>query len=257
MWWARLLNVISGLQGTPTPAVLTYSQTVLADSPIGFWLFNETSGTSLADAGSGAKNMTTSGSPTLNVATGLTGIPKTITFNGSNQYATTGLQSTYNLAPSGNWSVEGWFSTTTTISSPVPCVFAIRGNTLGGGNNDILCAAFVNITTNKLTIAVSDAATTGSVLLTSSTSVNTGAYFYFTVTAVSGGALKLYINGTEEASSTASRYTGANSRAFLAAAQSDGGSGIQNYYNGKCMAPAIYNTTLSTTRITAHRNAGI
>jgi hypothetical protein len=234
---------------------LNYSQTVLADNPLGFWLMNETSGTTLTDQGSGAKNMTTYQSPTLNQNTGLTGIPKTISFNGSNQYASTGLQSTYNLAPSGNWSVEGWFSTTDT-SGP-DAVFAIRGNTLPGGNNDILCAAFTHITANKLTIAVTDSATSGSVLLTSSTSVNSGAYFYFAVTAVSGGALKLYINGTEEASSTASRYTGSNSRAFMAAAQSDGGSGIQNFFNGKCMAPAIYNTTLSTTKITQHYNKGI
>ena len=219
---------------------------------------NETSGTTLADQGSANKTLTTSGSPTLNQNTGLTGIPKTVSFSsGSSQYATTGLQTSYNLAPSGNWTVEGWFSTTTTTSSPVPAVLAIRGNTIAGGNNDILCAAFVNITTNKLTIAVTDLATTGSVLLTSSTSVNTGAYFYFTVTSVLGGALTLYINGTSEASSSASRYVGTNSRAFITAAQSDGAGNYQNFYTGKCMAPAIYNTTLSTTRITEHYNKGI
>lgn len=251
-----MLNVISGLVGSPTAAVLNYSQTVLADSPIGFWLFNETSGTTLTDQGSGLKNMTTFNSPTLNQSTGLAGISKTISFNGGgNQYATTGLQSTYNLAPSGNWTVEGWFSTTQTAGPQA--IFAIRGNTIAGGNNDILCAAFINITTNKLTIAVTDSATTGSVLLTSTTTVNTGSYFYFTVTAVSGGTLSLYINGTLEASSSASRYTGTNSRAFMAAAQSDGGAGIQNFFTGKCMAPAIYNSTLSTTRITAHYNKGI
>jgi hypothetical protein len=248
---------IIGILASAKPAVpLSYSDTVLADSPLGFWLFNETSGSTLTDQGSGAKNMTAYNTPTLNVSTGLTGIPKTIEFGaGASEYASTGLQSTYNLAPSGNWTVEGWFSTTD--SSGPDAVFAIRGNSLVGGNNDILCAAFTNITANKLTIAVTNSATTGSVLLTSSTTVTTGAYFYFTVTAVSGGALKLYINGIEEASSTASRYTGTNSRAFIAAAQSDGGAGIQNFFDGKCMAPAIYSSTLSTTRITEHYDRGI
>lgn len=249
-----MLNFLSAVHSKITPAA-TYSSTVLTDSPIGFWLYDETSGTTLSDQGSGAKNMTTVNSPTLNVSTGLTGLPKTITFSQpSAQYAKTGQQTTYNLAPSGNWSAECWFSTTNaTAQAP----FAIRGVNLGGGNGDILAAFFTNITAGKISVYVTNSAGTGYVTLTSTTTVTGGGYFHVAATAVSGGALTLYVNGVSEASTTTARYASSNNRTASGGAQSEGDVNYSNHFSGNVMAPAVYSSTLSSTRVLAHYNAGI
>lgn len=246
--------ITAGLLAPTTSApVLNYQQTVLTDNPISFWMMDETSGSTATDLGSAGQNSTYITSPTLNVSTGLTGLPKGVTFNGTDQLMSTGFVSSYNLAANGSWSAEGWFRTTAT---GVGTVLAIRGADTGT-DGDIICALFTNIASGKLSAFVTQSGGGGYVSINSTTTINTGAYFYAAVTATSGGALKLYINGTEEASTTAARSSVSVNRKFSVAAQSASTPPYQTYLAETAMAPAFYSTVLSPTRITAHYNKGI
>jgi hypothetical protein len=72
------------------------------------------------------------------------------------------------------------------------------------------------------------------------------------ITATSGGAMTLYIDGTSVASTSTARRTsaGVNHRAYV-------GSQVNQYFfGGNVTGVAIYNTTLSPTRVLAHYNAG-
>lgn len=247
-----MLNSIVPIFSSATAAA-SYQNVVLSDNPLTFWMMNETSGTTATDLGSAAINGTYVDTPTLNVSTSLIGLPKGVTFDGIGEYLKTDNQSAYNLAPNGNWSHECWFKTTTT---GVCSISAVRNHGASEGGT-ILSAFFTNVTTNKVSLYVTDSAGTGYVTLTSSTSINTGSYFHICATAVSGGALKLYINGVEEASTTSSRSSSTQSRDFVVAAQPAQTGVWQNPIAETAMAAALYNTTLSSTRVLAHYNAGI
>jgi hypothetical protein len=245
-----MLNTISGLLGAPLPP-LTYSQTVLADSPRGFWLLDETSGSTATDLTANANNLSYVASPTLNVSTGLSGVTTGVTYNGSTQYANSSKVSTFNMSPDSSWSIEGWFRTT---SSAVGTVFMFREDSsvnagVGGG-------IFTNLTTNKISAFTTDSAL-NNLTLTSSTTVNTGAWFYVCVTAASGGALTLYVNGVSESSTSTTRGNSTVSKIVSTGAQAQTAPTYATFLTGSTAAIAIYNTTLSADRVLAHYNAGI
>ena len=79
-----MLNTISAIYGT---GKISYAATVLADNPLSFWLFNETSGTTATDQGSANLALTYQNSPTLNQSTTLAGITKAVSFDGINDWA--------------------------------------------------------------------------------------------------------------------------------------------------------------------------
>jgi hypothetical protein len=236
-----MLNTISGLLGGPTP--LTYSQTILADNPVGFWLMNEASGSTAADTSGNGNNATYFNSPTLNQAGPSTALNKSVLFNGSNQYGATSTVSTFNMAPSGNWSLEGWFKTS---SSGTNAIAHVGGP--GGSQSDVLCLLYID---GGQVGIVTPQATSGNVNIRSTATFNNNAWHYAAVTSVSGGAVTVYVDGTSVASSTtARRANGVNSATYL-------GNQISLYYfNGNTTATAVYNTTLSSTRVTAHYDAG-
>lgn len=242
----NLAGVISGFTKS------TYSQTILADSPVGFWLTNETSGSTATDSTANANNLSYVASPTLNVSTGLSGVTKAVTYNGSTQYANSAKVATFNMSANANWSVEGWFKTTT---SAFGTVLMFRDN-LSGSNAEMGGGIFINLTANKISAFSTDSALSN-LVITSSTSVNTGAWFYACVTAASGGAMTLYINGASEGSTSTARGSTAGNKYFSTAAQAGLAGAFQSLYTGSTAALAIYNTTLTSTQVLAHYNAGI
>jgi hypothetical protein len=245
-----MLNTIFGSLSAAKGA--SYSSVVLADNPVGFWLTNETSGSTATDSTANANNLTYIASPTLNVSTGLGGVLAGVTYNGTTQYAKSAKVSTFNMSPNGSWSVEGWFKTT---SSTTGTVLMFREDTstsdgVGGG-------IFVNLTTNKVSGFTTEATTYASLILTSSTTVNTGSWFYVCLTAASGGALTLYVNGSSEGSTSTTRGSSTNSKIFSTGAQAQAAGAFVTFLNGSSAAVAIYNTTLSADRVAAHYSAGI
>lgn len=238
-----MLNNISGLLGDKP--VIPYSTTVLQDSPRGFWLMNETSGSTFADtSGVGPNNATIYNSPTLNQAGPSAALSKSVSFNGSTQYARTSVVSTFAIAPSANWSVEGWFKTGATALQSMIYVGNLDANSSGmltqiGVNSDN--KAFATLITNG----------PGFLTITSTATFNDNAWHYLAVTSVSGGVVNLYVDGTSVASTSTARRTTA-----VDACVNIGSQIGQYYFNGNVTGAAVYNTTLSSTRITAHYNAG-
>lgn len=225
-----------------------YPAQILSDSPVGFWMLDETTGTTADDLTANNNNLTYQNSPTLNVSTGLTGITKAITLNGTNQRAVSATDlATFNINPSGNWSVEIWLRfSTTTFSTP----FIIR-NTDSQNTTQIGAININNSVTGRIQAQIAD---TGgnTIVLNSDGGWNDNNWHYVAVTAVSGGAFTLYVDGVSRASSTTARANNTASKGVYV------GSNIgSQYYAGSLAAPAVYNTTLSPTQIIIHQAEGV
>lgn len=230
----------------------SYIDTVNEDSPIGFWMFDETSGTSADDLTANNNNMTIRNTPILGDSTGLTGITKCFDFDGVNEVCDTAYAATFNVAPSSNWSYEMWVKTTATGSYASPGVWK--------GDSDQETAAFyMNVSANgRVGVRFMNSSNSGLVLVeTTSGSFNDGNWHYLAATGASAGNVKLYVDAVEVASSSTGRSSQSTNRQITAAANGTGDTTFANYLDGDIAAVAVYNTTLSSTRITAHYNAGI
>jgi hypothetical protein len=228
-----------------------YSTTVLADNPIGFWLLNETSGSTGDDLTVNNNDLTFYNSPTLNVSTGLGGIPVGITFDGTDDRLDTATVSTFNVASNQNWSVETWIKTNTSAGNVfmtwrdssgtgVGVTVALSLNLFGAGSIGVFTADSSN---NNLTISHTN-------------SYNDNAWHHVVVTAASGGAMRLYIDGVDRANTTTARNATGTDREIVVAANNNGGV-YQSFYAGTQTAVSVYNTALSASRVLAHYNAGV
>ena len=239
-----------GIMASSRLSILNYSQTVLLDNPVSFWLMNETSGTSATDQGSANLALTYTNSPTLNQSTTLAGIPKAVSFDGTNDYAIRANNAAYNITSNGNWSVECWIKPNMTV---LGSIFSIRSDA-----NTSAEATLSNFgcdpSDGKITAYVAGASNT-TISLASTSSLNDNAWHQLVLTATSGGSLIYYVDGVN----TASTSTGRNSVAYdkcVVAAGNYVGSVIQPA-KGLMAAFSIYSTTLSASRVTAHYNAGV
>ena len=88
---------------------MSYSSEVLTDSPLLYWRFEETSGTSAADSSGNGKTGTYVSSPTLG-ATGLISDGVAVGLNGSGQYVYGPASET--TTSTTQFSAEAWFKTT-------------------------------------------------------------------------------------------------------------------------------------------------
>jgi hypothetical protein len=241
-------NLTAGFLGIFTPS---YSQVVLDDNPIGFWLLNETTGTTGDDLTANNNNLTFFNSPTLNVATGLDGIPVGITFDGSNDRLNTSTVSIFNIAASGNWSVEIWLKTN---SSTFSNFFAWRDST-GSGNGVTTSISLNNGTIGMIMLQTVDSSGNG-LNVSHTNNYNDNAWHHVVCTATSGGAARLYVDGVDRANTTTARRTNTSNRAIVVGANDFGGGTYSQFYTGTATAVSVYNTALSAAQVLAHYNAG-
>jgi hypothetical protein len=188
-------------------------------------------------------------SPTLNQAGPSSQIPKAVQLNGTDQYAMTATTSTYAIAPLSAWTIEGWVKATANN----------RVNFEVNRGSGIVPADSLLGNTSIFTNAYGQSITLGGSFLSivSSASFNDNAWHYFALTAVSGGVMTLYVDGTSVGStSTARRATAYNSK-FVMGTGADSVGTFAYFLQGYIAGCAIYNTALSSTKITAHYNAGI
>lgn len=244
-----MLNNLAAINGRPKD---TYSQVVLADNPIGFWLLNETTGTTGDDLTANNNNFTFYNSPTLGVSTGLSGIPTGITFDGTNDRVNSATVSTFNIAASGNWSAEMWFKTS---SSAFSTFFSWRDST-GSSDGVTTTISLNNGTTGMVMIQSVDSAGNG-LNISHTNSYNNNAWHHVVASATSGGALRLYIDGVDRANSTTARRTNTSNREILFGANNGSGGSYIQFYSGTGTAVSVYNTALSAAQVLAHYNAGV
>lgn len=245
-----MLNNIAAVYGGKKLA--SYSDTVLADNPIGFWLLNETSGTTGDDLTANNNDLTFYNSPTLNVATGLTGITKAITFDGTNDRLQTSTVSTFNIAASSNWSIEMWVKTNSaTFGVPI----GWRDST--GSNAGLDGILTINNGTAGLIQLITADSVGNSLVISHAGSYNDNAWHQVVISATSAGAIRLYVDGVDRANSTTLRNTGTSNRFIIIGANDTGGGAYAQFYTGTATAVSVYNTALSAAQVLAHYNAGV
>lgn len=158
-------------------------------------------------------------------------------FNGSTGYLTVPTSG----LPTGNsaWSLEGWFKTTASANQ------MIVG--MGGTTTKTAALLYVN-SSNHLTADLFNAS------IASAATVNNGAQHHAVAT-WDGTTLTLYLDGASVASSAALGPDAIAYGTALVGAQNFGS--IGNWFNGVLDEVAIYGAALSSTRVTAHYNAGV
>jgi hypothetical protein len=244
-------NIVAGI--CSPEGLLVYKDEVLFDSPIGFWLLDEASGTTMTDYSTSAINGTYYNNPSLDQAGNSGGILKSVFFNSaSSMNAYTATSSTFNLAPSSNWSIEVWYKDNNTTNSTIETLVSIRGN--DGLSTDTLG----NIAINNGAAGKIQGFTTSSVpanlILTYDLTPDTN-WHQVVLTAVSSGALKLYVDSVERASTTTARYSTTTNKRAVVGSNWNATVGFQ-YSTANIAAVSVYNTTLSQSQINNHYNAG-
>ena len=244
-----MLNNTAAIFGGKSP--LSYSATVLADSPIGFWLLNETSGSTGDDLTANNNDLTFVNSPTLNVSTGLAGIPVGITFDGTNDYLNTATVATFNVASSSSWSMETWIKTNSASGG----VFATWRDQTGSGGG-VTTALSINLFGAGSIGAFTLDSGGNNLILSHANSYDDNAWHHVVLSAASGGAMRLYIDTVDQANTTTARFTGTSNRRIIVGANDNTGTPA-NYYTGTSTAVSVYNTALSAAQVLAHYNAGV
>lgn len=231
---------------------ISYRAVIAADSPIGFWLLNEPSGTTAADLVA-ARDATYNGSPTLQAAGPSSRLPYGATFNGSTQNASTATHSAFNVACNGTWSIEAWVKFTGAGTS-IQTFAAWRGT--GGANREETATLCVNNgLAGRIQVNVTNAAENARLLVTSDGGWNDGNWHHVVATAVAGGVMTLYVDGVSRGSTSAARAAGNGSQRRVTAA-SNAGNPFGQWFAGSIAGLAIYMATLSSDRVAAHYAAG-
>lgn len=214
---------------------MSYSSEVLADSPLVYLKFDETSGTSLADASGNSRAATLGGSgSTLATASLGTGIAGTsITVNGS---GTITIPHDATLDAVTSFTAEFLMKSSTGGSS-------YRYLARKGEGGDGWCIRYHNNNFNPF------AYTSGGIIFPSDTaaSLADGVTHHIVLT-LNGAVLTLYIDNSAATSATGTGTQATNVSDIKIATAGWDGPG----YVGVVDEFAFYNTALSTTRIAAH-----
>jgi hypothetical protein len=249
------IRITQGI-GRYTPLTIntdTYKTTVLADSPLAYWKMDETSGTILTDSSGHGYN------GTYGILSQING-PKLISsgngmqcsYSGSNIYAEGALipDSTALRLVGSACSFEFWLQTTNTITG------TLISKQLLGVNYPSWA---INITSSgKIQVSLFSNNSSGGNFLNfnSSASVNDGLIKHVVITLDGTSVLKIYINNVLDSTTSYSGTLWSNTDAI--------GILVPNTTSGNASYPiaavidevAIYNTVLTSTRVSAHYTAG-
>jgi hypothetical protein len=219
---------------------MTYSSTVLADSPIDYWQFSETSGTSAADSGSGAHVATHSTGVTVGVAGGVAG-GLCASYNGTG--TATAAAGVADFMALTTFSVECWVKYS--VNNTDYPTFVRRD-----GNGKTFLVRTRNVSQSRGNII--EAYLNGQTVDTGTTTFNDGNWHHVVVTYASA-TLNLYVDGVSYSNRNGTVSVGGSGTTFPV--QIGTGTGSTETFNGSLDEVALYSTALSSTRITAHYNA--
>lgn len=216
-----------------------YFTTAMDDAPTVYYRLGESSGTNATDSsGNGNTGTYAASGVTYSVSGAIKADTNTaVTFNGSSGKCTT---------PSGvnpsTFSLECWVKIASNPSSGASVFANWTGGTthgMGLGMN----------TSGQVQFGVYN--TSGTIADIFSSALSTGVWHHVVGTYASGGTLTLYIDG----SSVGTNTQAAPSTATIA--YQIGSSGFNDFFPGSVDEACIYSAVLSSTRVSAHYNAGI
>jgi hypothetical protein len=219
-------------------AAANYANTVLADSPAGYWRLGELSGTT-ATAASGTPNGTYTNGPLLGMGGAVHDTDTSVRFDGSNDYVTFG--DVYDLTGTSNFSLEAWVKPAAAATANFPMIISKYGTS--GWNLYMENNAQPNadaVTFERLA--------SGSDYASTATSLQPGTWYHVVAT-YDGSRMRIYLNGV-----LGDNLPSTRSLPDTATAMNIGGTGDE--FNGQIDEVAIYTTVLNQTRIQAHYDAG-
>lgn len=218
-----------------------YKAQVMADSPLGYWRLDETSGTTIVDAANG-HNGTISGTYTLNQPGAIAA-----TDPGARSIKW-GALSTYVAVPTGAWmnvttaaSWELWINPVTPGSNAG--ILSRYGNGGGGGSDWLL---WYN-TSSQVAMQLGGLGSAGMNM----PQLNVWTHLVATYDAAN---IRLYCNGAQVAAQAITGSIATTAGDIGIGAYQSGGFGLATAYLDEV---AFYGTTLTPARIMAHYNAGI
>lgn len=222
----------------------TYQAEVLADSPVGYWRLDDTSGTAMVDTSGNGRDGTYVNAPTLGNASLLTsGGGSAVGFNGTDERATVAHDSVFNASVGGDLTVEMWVKLTSASTETLQPL-ADKTN-LSGANAQWQLYYDNRSTRRRLRFAVGSAANAWATWEGATTTSSLGAGGHL-VARKSGTTLSLHWNGTQVASSVVSLTISASTNPLSLA-------GVAGFFAaGIFDEVAIYGSALSDTRIAAH-----
>jgi PKD repeat protein len=233
-------STVGATVGATNPG--SYANTVLADGASDYWRFDEGAGATSYDWAGGAPLALGTGAA-LGQAGALVGDGDTaVAFNGT----TTGTAATQQMVPGPNtFSVEAWFSTTTTLGGKIVGF----GNLATGASQSYDRHIYMD-TNGTLHFGVSSG---GNRILTSGRGFNDGRW-HQVVGTLSAAGMTFFVDG---------RLIGTNAGVTTGGAYSgywriggDKGWTSQTWFNGTIDDVAVYPTALSAQQIAGHYQAG-
>lgn len=225
-----------------------YADEVAADSPVAWWRFEETSGSTVADE-VGSNDGTVFGA-NLDVS-GAPGTGSAASFDGVDDYVNIPDASALRLT--GSITLEAWVYRPSAATG-FRTVFA-KGRTTSV--TSLQTNYSLRVTSNRQLSFRYDVGSTDHDYRTGNDAVpvDEWAHVAFTFTYGTGSSAKPYVNGTEVSASWVSGSGGStpntNSEPLLLGVYHD-----QNFWSGRIDEVALYTTALSAARIEAHYNAG-
>lgn len=225
-----------------------YWDMVLADDAKSLYKLNETTGSTFADSGPNLVNGTWYNTPTLDQAGPSGTIPSAVSFaSASSEYGETPEDADFNVNLTGAWSVEAWIKYSTS-GTTIQAFTSVRTGSL----ESVLVILNVNNGVSGRIQALTYDSTQAFLSVNSDGGWNDNNWHHVAVTAASAGAMKLYVDGTERASTSTARYNWTGNRRFYI-----GSNTTAQYFNGLVAAPAFYTKALSGTEVSDHWNEGI
>lgn len=232
----------SGGCSTSTPTA-TYGDTVLADTPLAYWRFQNTSGTTVADASGNNRPLT------LSSTTGI-GAPGLSTDLNDLSWNAPGTAGAYGSVANAAWQHAASFTAEAIIQPDV--VSSYRGILTHDGQSTRSWNFY--LTDGKLLVYDYSAVAGGSVL--TSTVTLAANQRYHVVMTYENGTVKLYVNGAESGSrSNVALRTTTSGMPLIVGASYAGTSPPTFLFDGRIDEVAFYASALPAQRVAAHAQA--
>ncbi len=227
------------------PPLSAYAQAVLADDPIAYWRFDETSGVTARDFSGHGHDATYIGGVHLAAAGAIAGdSDPAATFDGATGYVDAG--NNFAFPGSAPFSVEAWVRS---ASMQGYAGLFSREDTSGGPPSEGYLG-FVSPADGVYGFQRLDGSNLASV---TSTSVASGSHYDHVVATYDGMVMTLYVNGTAEASGAASFTIAGAMNDFVVGAEVGG---AEDFFEGQLDEVAVYEHVLAADRVTAHYLVG-
>lgn len=224
----------------------SYDTVILADSPVAYWKFAETSGTSAADSSGNGNTGTYHGTIIFLGSSGPANLSGGVVLDGTTSYISVSPSTSLNLG--STWTLEGWH---------LPYTFTDRACLISesytGGSNPVSYILGFDVNHTLTPPYLTGGYYTGSTYYLTNNVIACINTLYHVVLTYDGTNLLLYVNGVLMSStSPGATHVASNDGVYLGTSDT----GATYFLSGILSCCAIYNTALTAAKIKSHYLAG-